>query len=124
MKRELQKQLFDNYPELFKQKDLPPSQSNMCFGFECGDGWYTLLDSLCSLIQSNKETETQVTQVKEKFGGLRFYYIDGNDFIDGAVMLAEKMSEYICEECGDKGSINYDSGWLRCRCEKHKEEQK
>ena len=35
MKRELQKQLFDNYPELFIEKDLPPDQSNMCFGFEC-----------------------------------------------------------------------------------------
>lgn len=122
MKLELQKQLFDKYPQLFTQKNLPPSQSNMCFGFECGDGWFTLLDNLCSLIQSNKETETQATQIKEKFGGLRFYYTGGNDFIDGAVMLAEKMSEHICEECGDRGSIKYDAGWLRCRCDKHKEE--
>jgi hypothetical protein len=124
MKRELQKQLFDKYPQLFTQKDLPPTQSNMCFGFECGDGWFTLLDNLCKIIYDDRgySYDVTVTQVKEKFGGLRFYYTGGNDFISGAVMLAEKMSEHICEECGDKGSINYDAGWLRCRCEKHKEE--
>ena len=122
MKRELQKQLFDTYPALFKEKDLPPSRSNMCFGFECGDGWYTLLDNLCKIIYDDRGDghNITVTQVKEKYGRLCFYYYGGDDVISGAVMLAEKMSENICEICGNKGSIDYDAGWLSCRCEDHK----
>jgi hypothetical protein len=124
MNQELQKQLFDKYPELFIQKDLPPSQSNMYFGFECCDGWFNLIDSLCKTIYDDRGSGSNVivNQVKEKFGGLRFYYTGGDDFVSGAVMLAEAMSQHICEECGDKGSINYDADWLRCRCDKHKEE--
>ena len=99
MKDELQKQLFDKYPDLFKEKDLPPSQSNMCFGFECDGGWYNLIDTLCSLIQNEQTyrlnqkdsnySPVRVNQVKEKFGGLRFYYTGGNDIIAGLVAFAE-----------------------------------
>lgn len=124
MRPELQKQLFDNYPELFKEKDLPPTQSIMCFGFECNDGWFNLLDCLCKSIVSyqkyNKITPVVVQQVKEKFGSLRFYYQGGDDYIDGMTRLAEVISENTCEECGDKGTIDKNAGWLKCRCEKHK----
>jgi hypothetical protein len=102
MKRELQKQLFDNYPDLFKEKDLPPDQSNMCFGFECDDGWYDLINTLCHLIKHYDKQQTNksdykpvvVQQVKEKFGGLRFYYYGGDDIIAGMVSFAEAMSQH------------------------------
>ena len=50
MNKQLIQQLFDNYPKIFIQKDLPPSESLMCFGFEHGDGWYWLVDHLCNAI--------------------------------------------------------------------------
>jgi hypothetical protein len=123
MSPEKTKILFEKYPELFVEKDFPPNQSNMCFGFECSDGWFNLLDNLCKSIMGyqkyNKTSSVHVNQVKEKFGSLRFYYTGGDDYIDGMVRLAEVISETTCEECGDAGKIDYSAGWLRCRCDKH-----
>lgn len=62
-----------------------------------------------------------VDQVKEKFGGLRFYYHGGDEKVDGMVRMAESMSEVTCEVCGDKGKISR-GGWLYCSCKKHRRE--
>lgn len=59
------------------------------------------------------------TQVKEKFGGLRFYYSGGDDYIDGVVAMAESMSYRTCEECGNPGTST-SGGWIRVLCEEHK----
>ena len=59
------------------------------------------------------------TQVKEKFGGLRFYYSGGDDYIDGVVAMAESISYRTCEECGSPGTST-KSGWIRVLCEEHK----
>lgn len=52
MSPELQNKLYEKYPKLFAQRNLPMSLTAMCWGFECGDGWYTILDKLCGRIQS------------------------------------------------------------------------
>lgn len=51
MKLELQKKLFEKYPKIFKQKDLPMTQTCMCWGIETPDSWYPILDALCWKIQ-------------------------------------------------------------------------
>ena len=53
MNQVLEDQLFKKYPKIFKQKDLSPQETCMCWGIECGDGWYNLLDQLCSGIQQH-----------------------------------------------------------------------
>ena len=58
------------------------------------------------------------TQVKEKFGGLRFYYNGGDDHILGIVNMAESMSYRTCEECGAPAKSN-NEGWIRTLCEEH-----
>jgi hypothetical protein len=65
------------------------------------------------------ETIPQVTvdQVKEKFGGLRFYYSGGNDTIHGMVWLAEHMSYNICEICGSTKNLGSTTGWIKNICE-------
>lgn len=63
----------------------------------------------------------RIDQIKEKFGGLRFYYSGGDDIIDGMTRMAESMSYYICEICGDAGKTNR-KGWIRARCELHQVE--
>jgi hypothetical protein len=55
-------------------------------------------------------------QVKEKFGGLRFYYDGGDDQIFGMVYLAENMSYKICEVCGNSGKSINNKGWVRTVC--------
>jgi hypothetical protein len=58
------------------------------------------------------------TQVKEKFGDLRFYYRGGDDLIDAVVRMAESMSSRTCEECGAPGTHS-SGGWIRTLCEQH-----
>ena len=141
MKKELQSKLFEKYPKIFRQKDLPKQQTAMCWGIDCDNGWFDLIDSLCFCIQSRvvsqnekmqKEYDSrpkslvpysakflicEATQVKEKFGGLRFYYGGGDDVIYGMVSLAESMSFKICECCGSPGKSE-GKRWIRTLCEK------
>ena len=52
-----------------------------------------------------------ITQVKEKYGTLSFYYGGGDDYIDGLVSLAERLSSQICERCGTTINVGYTEGW-------------
>jgi hypothetical protein len=58
------------------------------------------------------------TQVKEKFGTLRFYTCGQNDEHEGMIGLAEAMSARLREVCGNRGRIVEDR-WLRTRCPEH-----
>lgn len=123
MKKELDDALCAKYPKIFADRHKSMQETCMCWGFECGDGWYDLIDNLCSLIQNyvdwSKCEQVVAEQVKEKFGGLRFYYRGGDDYIAGAVAMADSLSFTICDVCGNEGTANED-GWIATRCEAHK----
>lgn len=100
------------------------TQTCMCWGFSCGDGWFDLIDTLCDQIQRHIDhagvQQVEATQVKEKFGSLNFYYAGGDALIDGMVSTAEAVSERICEECGAPGQLlSSPDGWLMTRCQTH-----
>jgi hypothetical protein len=59
------------------------------------------------------------TQVKEKFGTLRFYVSGGDDFTNGVIRMAEAMSSVTCEECGKPGTTS-GPGWVRTLCVEHR----
>ena len=100
------------YPSLFK---------NESFYFECGNGWYDLIDVLCSIIERRATPDTDITQIKEKFGGLRFYCHGVDDYCYGMIDFAEKISTRICEECGNPGKLmKSNTGWLHTACDEHK----
>jgi len=134
MTPDLQKTLYDKYPDIFKDKDKSMQETCMCWGIDTNDGWYTLIDNLCQEIISIEKTHGVsliADQVKEKYGGLRFYYhLIGNDkatyegytLIEEVVTKYESMSEVTCEVCGEPGTIS-PAGWLVCLCDKHKEQQ-
>lgn len=130
MNIELDAKLCKKYPKIFVNRHGLPTETLMCFGFEHGDGWYDILDSLCGQIQNhidwqNKNHEKHpvvnqvvAVQVKEKFGGLRFYYEGGDDTVSGMVRMAESWAEHTCEVCGNKG-VTRGGGWLRTLCDEH-----
>jgi hypothetical protein len=100
-------------------------------GFCCGEGWWPILEKLCSNIQNhtdwkNKQSEivpqVTVAQIKEKFGGLRFYYDGGDDHINGMVRMAEAWADASCEECGSPGKRR-DGGWIKTLCDTHEAER-
>ncbi|KKN60313.1 hypothetical protein LCGC14_0533630 [marine sediment metagenome] len=140
MKKELENKLFEKYPAIFRQKDLPMSKTCMCWGISCGDGWNNLLDTLCSQIEHHLEhldsaykwqlrkynelsddeksemapqppdVKFEASQVKEKYATLRFYYNGGDDYIRGLVEMAEAMSAHICDICGAEGKCGSRDG--------------
>jgi hypothetical protein len=95
-------------------------------GIAIGTGWFNLLNNACRLMQSHldwKPDVPQVTvdQVKEKFGGLRFYYSGGDDYCAGVAAMAEQMSGLTCEQCGAPGEQG-GRGWISTLCETHRAE--
>jgi len=126
MNKKLQSKLYKKYPDLFKQHALSPDKTCMCWGIDCDDGWYDLLDILCGYIVSN-DKNIEAVQIKQKFGGLRFYVNYSNDDIDRAISIAESLSYKICEKCGsyvDKVKTVPYNGWIQSLCNKCRREKK
>jgi hypothetical protein len=119
------KRLEETYPKMFSQP---------YGGIAVGIGWWPIIEKLCANIQShtdwwNKNRETRpvveqvvVEQIKEKFGGLRFYYQGGDDTIAGMVRMAEAWADHSCEECGSPGTRR-SGGWIRTLCDLHEAER-
>jgi hypothetical protein len=141
MKPELDQQLCEQYPQIFANRHSSMQTTAMCWGFECGSGWFDLIDRLCWNIQNHIDWNNQqrvaleehnphcvtvppwiqqvvATQVKEKFGTLRFYYSGGDDTIGGMVQMAESMSAVTCEQCGNRGQLR-GRGWFYAACDEH-----
>jgi hypothetical protein len=63
-------------------------------------------------------------QIKEKFGGLRFYWYgdvspETKSRIDEAIALAEARSACTCETCGEPGRLYQVSGCFTTTCRAH-----
>lgn len=129
MKKELDEYLVNKYPKIFADRYEDMRKTAMCWGFDHDDGWFWLLDQLCSSIQSYidnnneyRDSDKQIsqvvaTQVKEKFGALNFYYNGGDKYIDGMVSLAESMSLHVCERCGTIENVGRTKGpWIFTIC--------
>lgn len=81
--------------------------------FECGEGWYDLLDELGAVLEL---ANTEAVQVKSKFGGLRCYVGDAPDDVYEAIDAAEAKAWKTCETCGDPGQRR-GGGWIQTLCD-------
>jgi len=80
--------------------------------FEVELGWFPLIKELITdLVELGWNKE--VCQVKEKFGGLRFYINEGSDEMFNRIIKAETESLTICEISGKFGELRTDIGWFR-----------
>lgn len=160
MRKDLDQALCAKYPEIFRDRYQPLTDTAMCWGFSCGDGWYTLIDTCCRLIMGHvrqlrqdiaycqdmvtrqdqldgwaKEHYTPArleqlhflledalqdipvaTQVKEKYGGLRFYVERATPEQRAYIRFAESMSYRTCETCGTTHEVYQTKGWVRTVC--------
>jgi hypothetical protein len=119
MNAEHTKHLIEKYPVLYQGHKLPITQNLMSFGFEHGDGWFPLIDNLSALItllDKRDGSETIAVQVKEKFGGLRYYIEGGTEAVWKAIEEAEALSERTCEWCGEPGTTR-GGGWIYTLCD-------
>ena len=96
------------------------------WGFMCGDGWFELLMRLSAKMEAELQADLaagtrrkdlpQASEIKEKFGLLRFHVSKQpalwREWIDGT----EKESGAICEICGAPGSLHLGAG-VKTVCE-------
>ncbi|WP_227245422.1 hypothetical protein [Paraburkholderia caribensis] len=115
MSPELSERLYTDYPLIFVRRPI----------FALGGGWFDLLDTLCRSLQAetaNGAPQVVAQQVKEKFGGLRFYTGPRNDAQRGMIDMAQALSFHICDVCGNRGQ-HIGPGWERTRCKAHANSQ-
>lgn len=83
MSPELDRALCEAHPELFRERHGDISQTAMAAGFECGDGWYSLISSLCQLI------ERPYTAAKLEYESLSSRYVECSGQSGGVEKLQE-----------------------------------
>lgn len=83
-----------------------------------GKGWSEIINNLYDA----KPKGVRVTQVKEKFGGLRFYAEREPQWYYDLISFYEDKSYCVCEKCGKKGSCRSDLSWILTLCDEHYEE--
>jgi hypothetical protein len=118
-------ELIAKYPRLFSQTQY----------LEFDDGWLDLVASICYTINSHEKALEQkwkenvdyvvFQQLKQKFGVLRVYYMGGDEYIHGAVRMAENYSSKVCEMCGSPAQVvnllvgrSTKTRWIKVLCEK------
>lgn len=126
---------YDEY-EQYMHQHFPKLLSKPYGGFAIGKGWWPVIRALCHEIQNyvdwRQEQFTKysrgewleqptVAQIKEKFGGLRFYLDGGDEQIWGMIRMAEAWADSSCEECGSPGKRR-SGGWIRTLCDHHEQE--
>jgi hypothetical protein len=136
MKRELENQLAKDFSFMIAKNvfsgEVCLDEDNNTFGFpcSCGDGWYQVIHNLCQELtdfyvsKNSDPSEIEILQVKEKFGGLRFYT---GGLIGGAhdiIHKHEDKSYEVCDVCGDPAEICIRGNWYRTLCDKHMLEYK
>lgn len=120
--------LIQKYPKIFQDYEGNPGMVNW---HGVPEGWLPIIDKLCGSIQNYidnykrwiKEKDEWVhppqltcTQMKEKYGGLRFYYEGGDDLMEGMVVMAEYLCSNTCQDCGSEQDIGRTAGWITTLC--------
>jgi hypothetical protein len=99
------------------------------FGHECGEGWKTIIIDTHSKLKYI-DPNYKIAQIKEKFGGLRYYYDHSfesyddirREIMDDIVRAAEDEASRTCELCGankssDKVEIRVHKYWYFGYCQ-------
>ncbi len=114
--------LYDRHPHLYSG-DRHAGEAFAQMGFEVGDGWFDLLDTLSAdlmrAVQRIGMVCPHAVQVKSKMGMLRYKLSDFNAPLDALIAKAEKASMTTCEQCGSAGYVYIKKRWIYVACDKH-----
>lgn len=84
--------------------------------FAVGEGWIQLVKNCIEELIAIG-WDKQVCQVKEKFGGLRFYTNALPEEGHEIIRKYEDLSYDTCEKCGTTENIGHTTGWVLTLCE-------
>lgn len=128
MREELDQALVKDFPNLYRHR----KNESYCiwWGIAVGDGWEPMirelsakLEALIVALPKRQQAKYFATQVKEKFGGLRFYMSKATDEMRALLDEAETKSFETCESCGSPGTLRRGS-WITVACDPCEEKRK
>jgi len=94
MKQELDKLLCEKYPKMMVNRNLPMTETCMCWGFECGDGWFNILDQLMGNIQHHIDWKEKQREGAIKYNEMATQAKAGNFDLFEETMKALPNDEY------------------------------
>lgn len=105
-----------NLKVVFEKYCIPPTP---CWS-QVGDGWVPIIEKLIQELIAIGWDKV-LHQVKEKFGGLRFYCGHTTDEMDALINDAEAEADKTCEYCGQPGMMNCTKAngtraWIKTLC--------
>lgn len=106
MKQELDKLLCEKYPKMMVNRNKGMQETCMCWGFDCGDGWYNILNQLMGNIQHHIDWKEKQRNWAIKYNEMAQAGKSGN---------AELFADLVAQEYADKPTISAD--YIRERCE-------
>ncbi len=122
MSPELDDALCRDFPLLFRARR--EGGSNMIWGFEFDDGWEPItrkyaaqIEAILKKLPKKQRKICFASQLKEKFGTLRWYMTGAPSEIHDLVDQAELESERTCETCGNVGAERCMGTWMYTRCQ-------
>jgi len=97
-------------------------QSDGWYGCSVNDGWRDIVLEADAMLEYI-DPDYKISQVKEKFGTMRYYFETDKEGIEMKIMhaiteYAERKSRNTCEDCGEYGKIRGDIGWMLTLCDK------
>ncbi len=98
--------LFNKFPTIYRERLMTTYQSEMPWGFQCGDGWYDIIHNLSLKLEkiagkcTNKDSSPAVSEVRSG-GDKLIFRIRNSDFkIDSLVFESMQKCAFTCENCG------------------------
>ena len=97
-------QLYERFPELYRERTAPLKSSGMAWGFQCGNGWYKIIYEMSEKIQKlsvGGDFGPAITQVSKYEDGT--LYVEARNItppIQDVITTARETSRLTCEECG------------------------
>jgi len=108
--------LSEKHIEVFLSSNFGKQENGESFiGFGIGPGWSDIAWDLHKKLLK-EDPDYVIYQVKEKFGGLRYYVGIMTEQGYEYIQEAEELSLQTCEECGRPGALRRDMSWIRTLC--------
>ena len=99
------------------------------WGDEVGVGWAPIVLK-CHRELQHLDPGYRITQIKEKFGGLRYHFDSTlpydsitHEIMQYVVNEAEAQCARTCEVCSAVGTLRNNHGWWMTRCDDHTSER-